>query len=346
MKRLQERMYEMKKFIRNLLMVMMIALAMARGITVQASDVTDMKMGTKYNGNLNDESNSSDWYKFSLDQPGVVTFEYELSDEYAIQMSIYDKDKVKLLSAYCHQRVDSKTYRFNAGTYYLKAEIDRGDSATYTILPSFKEEKETFYYNNEFISDIKSKSAIPYSTWIKGQLTVTEENDYYKVVVPKAGKIKLEVANGNGSKGVYIYQSSKKIEYIPLFANDKKSVTCRVKKGIYYIKFSKQPGTGTYKFKVTATSSPLASMTVKKASATSMVVKANKAGAVSGYEIRYKKSSGSWKKIRVSGSKKLNKKIKKLKKGGTYTVQIRTYYTYKGTKIYSDWSSKRKVKLK
>ncbi|MCR5271907.1 MAG: fibronectin type III domain-containing protein, partial [Lachnospiraceae bacterium] len=73
--------------------------------------------------------------------------------------------------------------------------------------------------------------------------------------------------------------------------------------------------------------------------------KASATGAVSGYQIKYRPSSGKWKTVKVSG-KKLNKTIKNLKKDKTYQVKIRSYYTYRGKKLYSSWGKTKKVKLK
>ena len=76
-------------------------------------------------------------------------------------------------------------------------------------------------------------------------------------------------------------------------------------------------------------------------------ITAKKAGNISGYEIRYKTGKGKWKTIRVSGNKKLNKTIKKLKRRTKYKVQVRTYIDSDNGRRYSkSWSKTVSVKTK
>ena len=76
-------------------------------------------------------------------------------------------------------------------------------------------------------------------------------------------------------------------------------------------------------------------------------ITAKKVGNISGYEIRYKTGKGKWKTIRVSGNKKLNKTIKKLKRRTKYKVQVRTYNdTDKGRQYSKSWSKTVSVKTK
>ena len=66
-----------------------------------------------------------------------------------------------------------------------------------------------------------------------------------------------------------------------------------------------------------------------------------------GYQIQYstKKSFKKAKTIKVKGSKKTSKVIKKLKSGKRYYVRIRTYRTVKGKKYVSSWSKRKSVKV-
>ena len=73
-------------------------------------------------------------------------------------------------------------------------------------------------------------------------------------------------------------------------------------------------------------------------------ITAKKSGGISGYEVRYKKGSASWKKTTVNGNKNLSKTIKNLKPG-SYKVQVRSYCKVSGKKYYSDWTKAKSVKL-
>ena len=67
-----------------------------------------------------------------------------------------------------------------------------------------------------------------------------------------------------------------------------------------------------------------------------------------GYEIQYslKKNFKSAKKVTVTKAKTKTKTVKKLTKGKTYYVRIRTYKTVNGKKFYSAWSAIKSAKIK
>lgn len=80
-----------------------------------------------------------------------------------------------------------------------------------------------------------------------------------------------------------------------------------------------------------------------------IAVTVKKAGDADGYEINTaldKKFKKSKKKAVVKKSIVKNYKIKKLKKNKTYYVRVRAYKIVNGKKIYSSWSSTKKIKLK
>ena len=74
-----------------------------------------------------------------------------------------------------------------------------------------------------------------------------------------------------------------------------------------------------------------------------------KTNNTSGYIIQYSKSK-KFKKgnktITISKNSNTSKTIKKLKSGKKYYVRIRTYKSYNGTKLYSNWSKAKSRKTK
>lgn len=68
-----------------------------------------------------------------------------------------------------------------------------------------------------------------------------------------------------------------------------------------------------------------------------------------GFQIRYSTTksfkSGTYKSVTLSKKSATSKTVSKLKKGKTYYVKIRAYKTVDGKKIYSSWSTARKVKV-
>ncbi len=337
----------MKKISRIMLVAVAMLMCMSYCNEVKAA-TTEVVFGQEYSGVIND-TNSSHGYKITLVDGGYLTMSYEVDEDFYWEIygnnSRLDWDIISYgnYTGSVGVRLDPGTYYFYVYKPYFFM-----DAITYKIHFSFSKRNETFTYANDFISDVSSKSAIPYSTLINGQSSLTEITDYYKIVLPKQGAITIDVTLGSDNVDATLHdKNGNQINRVTSSYESKQSKTVTLAKGTYYIKFDSiyQDRTGWYDFKVSYSQSALKTFSLKKASNKSMVVKANKAGAISGYEIRYKKGSGKWKNINVGGSKKLNKTIKKLSKGKKYTVQIRTYYKYSGKILYSDWSAKKRIKL-
>ncbi len=76
----------------------------------------------------------------------------------------------------------------------------------------------------------------------------------------------------------------------------------------------------------------------------------NTTSGVKGYEIQYSTSKKfekkATKKVTIKKVKTTKTTLKKLKSKKTYYIRIRTYKTKNGEKIYSKWSSAKKVKVK
>ena len=82
---------------------------------------------------------------------------------------------------------------------------------------------------------------------------------------------------------------------------------------------------------------------VKANSTTAFTVKWKKVSGVTGYEIQYSSSSSfsyNVKRIRTTGGSKV---IRKLTRGMTYFVRIRSYKRVKGVNYYSSWSQVKHV---
>ena len=80
----------------------------------------------------------------------------------------------------------------------------------------------------------------------------------------------------------------------------------------------------------------------------SLVLKWNKAPAVTGYQIQYATSSGmkNARLVTISKSTITTTSLKKLKAKKNYYLRIRTYYKTGNTRIYSAWSKVLKKKTK
>lgn len=338
----------MKKISRIMLVAVAMLMCMSYCNEVKAA-TTEVVFGQEYSGVIND-TNSSHVYKITLSEAGYVTMSYTVNEDCYWELCNSNGKRLSGSNVYPYY-TGSVGVRVDAGIYYMYVykPYTWMDERTYTINFSFESANETFTYANDFISDVSNKSTVPFVTAINGHISIEETDDYYKLVVPQKGSITVDITTNNDD--IYATLCDKNGNSIINVKNffsysTRESKTISLSKGTYYLRIWQDLNrTGTYTFKVSYSKSALKTFSLKKTSSKSMVVKANKAGAISGYEIRYKKGSGKWKNINVGGSKKLNKTIKKLSKGKNYTVQIRTYYKYSGKILYSDWSAKKRIKL-
>lgn len=188
--------------------------------------------------------------------------------------------------------------------------------------------------------------------------------DYFKVVLPQSGKVKLVFANDryysdgwNNRMGIDIFDKY----YNPLgdtyfhFANvsthntQPQSFTLNLKKGANYFRVvpnwlgdSNHP----YHFKLTyvVPGTTIGKTTPAKKAFT---IKWTKKSGAAKYQIRYsaKKSMSGAKTVNVSKSTK-SKKIKGLKSKKKYYVQVRVVKKIGGQTYYSNWSPRKTVKTK
>ncbi len=76
-------------------------------------------------------------------------------------------------------------------------------------------------------------------------------------------------------------------------------------------------------------------------------VSAPKRSSVNGFEIRYRKSGGSWNTINVQGNSNLNYQIKGLKSKAKYQFQARKYVNDSyGDTYFSNWTKVQTIKVK
>ena len=136
----------------------------------------------------------------------------------------------------------------------------------------------------------------------------------------------------------------KGVDYTVSYKNNKKvgKATVTIKgKGAY-------TGTITKTFKINPKKT-----TIKKATSPKtrqLKVSYGKVKGVTGYQVKYSTSKKFTKKttktVTVKGAGKTSKTIKKLKKGKTYYVKVRSYKTVNGVKYYGAYSAVKKVKVK
>lgn len=163
----------------------------------------------------------------------------------------------------------------------------------------------------------------------KGSYTYTG-----KAIKPKV-KVYWWDENGNPVPWIYDYKVS--------YSKNKAVGTAKIK----------VQGTGIYKdLKGTATFTikprKVKISSVKSSKKKQLTVKWKKDSSVQGYEVQYSTSKKfkNDKIKKIAGKSKTGVTLKKLKSGKTYYVRMRSYKVSDGRKLYSAWSSKKKVRIR
>ena len=189
--------------------------------------------------------------------------------------------------------------------------------------------------------------------------------DYFKVTLPASGTVKVTFVNDkyynngwNNRIAMDIYNGyfepfgDTYFHYINFSTHNTKpnSFTINLKKGVNYFRILPNTLSGSeghsYHFKLTYV---VTGTTIKKAvpAKKAFTVKWTKKSGAAKYQIRYstKKSMSKAKTINISKAAK-SKKIKGLKSGKKYYVQVRVVKKIGGQMYYSNWSSKKTVRTK
>ena len=303
-------------------------------------------LGSTINGFIA-ENKKDDYYKVVLPQSGRLSLNAH-SDVAQFDYSLYDDndDRIDGLDIY---EGDSNVYHdLEAGTYYLRFRYDYEGYGMFSIGTSFKPAKETYKYKNDTINLVRTKAAVPLSKTVKGHIAINDNADVYKYRIPKKGKYALRITSKIGS--VYIDLRDSKDNLVDSFYHDlgTKTYTLDLKKGTYYICYSKAyttPKTGVY----TSRLKP-AAVGIRRLTPSKKAIKVRwKKGTGNGYELQCS-TSKSFKKnvktVKIRRAATTSKKIKKLKKGKRYYVRIRTFVKSDGKICRSAWSKTKSVKVK
>ena len=263
-----------------------------------ASTKSEIETGKTYTGQINSD-NASDEYKLTLKESGCISFSINVT--YALDLKIYDADGNKL-DPYFHFGSGDENAKINlkAGSYtFAICRYAKNDSA-YQFTTTFKSANETFSYKNDFLSDVSSKAAIPFRTKLNGQLSMDETYAYYKIAVPKKGKLTFNLeTNMNQASFSLLNKDGKTIDQFYGYQKTKQySKDYTLNKGTYYLKVEKCNNNflGTYSFKFLFSEDSISSFSAKKASNKSFTVTTKKAGSISGYQIKYQKKGWKLKK--------------------------------------------------
>ncbi len=222
---------------------------------VHASPTQNITFDTAITGNIT-PTNDQDTYKIALPKAGKININMSTAI-YEVNMDLEDANGNKALQndVYYGSEQTPKTLTtsadLEAGTYYLKVWKYGSNTGTYTLTVNFTDAN-----NNDVEPNNGTLTAQPLtlnSSAITGYISWNDNQDVYKVVLPKAGKIDinmstaiyevnmdLEDANGNKALQNDIYYGS---EQTPKTL----STSADLEAGTYYLKVWKYgSNTGTY----------------------------------------------------------------------------------------------------
>jgi hypothetical protein len=170
-------------------------------------NATPIRVNDTYRGILRN-SDDDDYYKFSLSQPGLVTFSLPNSSQSGkkIKISIIDKNGNVLAdlvndptSAY---DMVQNSVGLAAGDYFVKVE-DYGylSNEPYSFTLTFKAGNT---YEQEPNGNLAEATSVNVNNVIEGVIENEYDNDYYKVVLPKPGKLSFTMPNEGTNKRISI----------------------------------------------------------------------------------------------------------------------------------------------
>ncbi len=181
------------------------------------------------------------------------------------------------------------------------------------------------------------------------------DDDYFKINLPQAGTVKLTIVNDkradDGTLSWYRYNNYFEFEdwsYLSFDTTKPATYSVQMNKGWNYLRLymGSSDKFHPYHFKLTYV---VPGTTIKKVTPAkkAFTVKWTKKSGTAKYQIRYstKKSMSKAKTVNVSKAAK-SKKIKGLKSGKKYYVQMRVVKKIGGQTYYSSWSSKKSVRVK
>lgn len=326
--------------------VMMCALVVP---SVHASDsligqakAVSIVQGQNYAGELgeNGAKDDTETYTFTLDSASEVTIEQNVRKKRNAYATLYNEDGNKVC------RLSDSNMYLSAGTYYIVFTNLGSSPCEFSLAVSASTSHESFADTISSGNDtLATASAIKLNTRYTGQVDITDEYDWYKIVIPSDGKFGFSFTYDNKPTA---YEP---VEYEFTDAGGNAFTPgSTIKAGTYYLKVSYAGDYGSpYHFIVSYEAS------AKKVGKTSIIslssgktyfkVKFRKAVNAQKYQISYSTNS-KFKKAKTITTKSLSYTKKGLEKKTKYYVRVRGIRTEGGKTKYGSYSTVKSVRTK
>ena len=228
------------------------ASAYAKDSINDARNGSAVPFNTAVNGQLTSEDNK-DYYKVVLNKSGRLTIDVHSDMEY-LGIYLIDSDEDYTAVDYSMQKGDQTyTYDMAAGTYYLKFSDSTG---TYSYRLGFTASGETYTQENNSINAVRNGSPVPFNTVINGQLAYNDNNDFFKVVLSRSGRLNIKVHSDIDYLSIYLNDSNEDYTTVDYsMQKGDQTYTYDMAAGTYYIEVSKSGNTGNYSFVLDFTAS-------------------------------------------------------------------------------------------
>ncbi|UZW15008.1 Ig-like domain-containing protein [Clostridium pasteurianum] len=230
---------------------------------VKASTITNLKFGSTVSGNITD-TNNKQIYKIVLAKSGTISINTK-SYLYDLNVSLYLNNDDDISNYYIYNGAknnpseSTKKFNLEAGTYYINV-----NSYSYTGKYNLKVSYTTSGSNEIEPNNGKEQAQnIKLNTQsISGILTETGKDDYYKVILSKAGSISINIKSYMEDMKVSLF-SKNSDDNLPdyyIYNGEENNPSQLSKKinleaGTYYINVSSYSYTGKYNLKVDYNSS-------------------------------------------------------------------------------------------
>ncbi|AKU26415.1 PPC domain-containing protein [Geobacillus sp. DSP4a] len=225
------------------------------------ANATPITVNDTYRGILRDNSDV-DYYKFSLNQPGLVTFSLPNKSQSGdrIKISIVDKNGNTLAdlvndptSAY---DMVKNSVGLAAGDYFVKVEYyDYVENEPYSFTLSFKPGNT---YEQEPNENLAEATLVNVNNTIEGVIENDDDKDYYKIILRKPGKLSFTMLNDGPDKEISILtKDHDTLAYLytdNTSAYDSYTGSVGLPAGEFYIKVARSdyyPSNSPYQFKLT-----------------------------------------------------------------------------------------------
>lgn len=309
---------------------------------IDRAKAVNIVQGQNYAGELgeNGAKDDTETYTFTLDSASEVNIDQNVRKKRNAYATLYNEDGNKVC-----RLTDSNMY-LSAGTYYIVFTNLGSSPCEFSLAVSASTSHESFVDTISSGNDtLATASAIKLNTRYTGQVDITDENDWYKIVIPSDGKF-----------GFSFTYDNKPTAYEPVeyeFTDDDGNAFTpgsTIKAGTYYLKVSYAGDYGSpyhfiVSYKASAKKVGKTSITSLSSGKTYFKVKFRKASNAQKYQISYSTSS-KFKKAKTITTKSLSYTKKGLKKKTKYYVRVRGIRKEGKKTKYGSYSTAKSVRTK